>query len=1424
MVALLSIVGVQQSYAYTISELESAGWTKVTSITDVDNYYYVFIDAGSSNYAMGRLSYGSERPVYMPIADPMGFAGEVWYLGEDNGSYTIKNLGDDKFCISGTAGWNNSMTAQQWGDEGLFTFNVTLPEGKYDIKSVKTGSYVGPWNNDNKVSLSNGYENIAANKDADKAPGFYLYSMPRTEYNAKRITASWLTSHGWSQVTDNSALGNASNYYLIIEKVTFGYAMARTSNGRPASKSLSNPFSTRCELWAIAAKGSGYSLQNVVDNTYFTSAAGDWNTSMSNTPNADIIATVSDGVYTLSAGGTSSIGHWRDDQFFPYENENIAANKNNDNRNSYYIYTISKSDYATQRASYIASLAASATKAAPVDLTSYIFNNSDFATLAKLGWTVSGSWGNQQTGNGAYETWNSNNVSVTQELTDLPGGKYQLSVQMVSGDTGRVPYLYANADAEYTANVTQQATTNTYDGMKDEIAADPSYGLLTVSPNVLDGSLTVGMKAPSGWVVFDNFKLKYYGPTVASTAVALPDGGAMTADTWYKFTPAAGDYNLTTTTLGDIVYATDGSIFIEDEGNVTATFGENPVTFSATTYYIKSSSTNSFAYEADSYDVTGLISEYNTAVSNANTAKTNAENADKLNAAEKTALDDAITTYGSIATPADPTKATKTVKDTYETAISTLTSATNTVNTSITAYANAKTYFEKVEPVLATTNAYTSDAYATNYSTPKAAYDAGTLSDDDAAALSYGDHRNGNMPAILLSSWAGTTLYINTWSTEAEGVAPARDFANPFFEYWVADGNNLGATTFTSTIGGLNANALYAVTLNARVKQRNGNRKVADGITMKVGEGDAVDLTQGLHIAMSRRFIDSYTAYGYTDGEGNLVTTITVAENSNISWLAFRDMNYAHVEGANALDEVIAEVTELNGHVPTNVYSTASAVVTSHTESYPTTDAEFETAISEIRTAAATAADYKEEYEAYLELKDYADVLVAVTNDNATANSTLATAISTAASNVNSVADVAALTSINTTLKAAMVTYAGVANPVGDGKKFNLTFMLGKVNFDDCIAWESPELNGFSGWATEQEGGNFQVMENDSKTSGDYHSFMEYWSWSAKANDQFNLYTTVELPEGTYTMSCYAFAVQQDGEAGKPTVNGLYFYANDTQGGVVNDNKLTQKSISFVNDTDQEVKIGLKPVSTGNTYNWMGIGYIELYKVPEQVFEVNESVTYDYSQEGAGNVELTRTIKAGINTLVLPFSMTQEEVEDAFGTDSKVYVIQSYDAESDNVTFAVQDGITANKPCLLQAKSAGTSYFFNARTVVAAASENPATDSYNGFKMVGSYAATSTIPHSDGNVTYYVLSGGKLYDVDTDITIRNTRAYFSLTAPSPAKSLNITLDGQASEVTAPEVVETEEPEVLFNMAGIQVGKDFKGFVINQKGEKRLQNK
>lgn len=232
---------------------------------------------------------------------------------------------------------------------------------------------------------------------------------------------------------------------------------------------------------------------------------------------------------------------------------------------------------------------------------------------------------------------------------------------------------------------------------------------------------------------------------------------------------------------------------------------------------------------------------------------------------------------------------------------------------SIAAYAKAATYLSSVEAVLATTNFYTPTAYSSVYGTYKTAYDAGTLDDATAAGLTYkvashtpSDQRYTDNTAndLLIHGWtfggndastSGSGFYINSWSTESDGSGDAADFANPFYEYWTDNNAVLSAKTISGTISGLTPNAPYSVTANVRVRQTDNQTKVAGSVTMQVGSGSTVDVTAGKQIGSTPRYIKSYTAVGNADSDGKLTLTFTVAGSSNISWLAFRDVNYTRL-------------------------------------------------------------------------------------------------------------------------------------------------------------------------------------------------------------------------------------------------------------------------------------------------------------------------------------------------------------------------------------------------------------------------------------------------------------------------------------------------------------------------------------------------
>ena len=183
--------------------------------------------------------------------------------------------------------------------------------------------------------------------------------------------------------------------------------------------------------------------------------------------------------------------------------------------------TISELNAATtalkqSRRDYYISLA---TNDAPQDLTEFYVVNPDFSTFDATGWTRTGTWGNQQFGTGAMESWRNNNVSVLQDLSGLPNGRYRVSCDMISGNDTKTAYVYAKGMTEVEGeHVTAKSSQDNYATMSNEVAGNTisAYPVL-----VGDGKMTIGFKDPSGWVVVDNFKIIYYGPDLTALKEAL---------------------------------------------------------------------------------------------------------------------------------------------------------------------------------------------------------------------------------------------------------------------------------------------------------------------------------------------------------------------------------------------------------------------------------------------------------------------------------------------------------------------------------------------------------------------------------------------------------------------------------------------------------------------------------------------------------------------------------------------------------------------------------------------------------------------------------------------------------------------------------------------------------------------------------------
>ena len=557
----------------------------------------------------------------------------------------------------------------------------------------------------------------------------------------------------------------------------------------------------------------------------------------------------------------------------------------------------------------------------------------------------------------------------------------------------------------------------------------------------------------------------------------------------------------------------------------------------------------------------------------------------------------------------------------------------------------------------------------------------------------------------------------------------------------------------------------------------------------------------------------------YMDGENNTqtITPTDLGSNTFTFQMPAYDVTITVMASVDktALNEAIAAATIVEGSVPTSVYTPyATALSTAQTvaASDVATVAEVAAATEALTQATATAATFVEPYTAYLELKAIAEYNRDAESDaEDTAKQDFATAITTAQNAADAATTATEVETANTNLKDAMDYYVNHCNPVNTGK-FNLTYML-----------TNPDLTPFytgqhgvhpDGWATEQADGNYQVIPSEDAANPDgIHKYCyEYWSNPAKTNGVFNLYTSVNLVAGTYQMSCYAFAQDQ---AGTNTA-GVYFYANDTQGSQVTNTTLTQQSVEFVNTETQDVKIGLKPTST-NTYNWMGIGYLELYKVPAKSYEVGGD-TWDITTDAAGDVTLNRSIQNGWNAYILPFNMTQAEVETYFGAGAQVKLVKEYIAETEKLKFETIDGLRANVPCLIKATTAAAAgTVIPARTIVPASATEVVYEGTN-VTMTGCYADETNVPKNG----IFVQNAKLVYNSGNgtgDSYVYSTRAYIELNGWTPGaqgiKGLNI--DFGDDEATGIATIENGELKIYtgkaYDLSGREVKNPTKGLYI-----------
>ena len=424
-----------------------------------------------------------------------------------------------------------------------------------------------------------------------------------------------LINDNWALV--NNLENNSDYVYVFIDAKSSAYAMAddNTSNpweswSTPSYRTLSAPAATPTMVWTMETRSDGYALRNMETGRYFNSNNGGsgegWLDKMADTyDTGSFTLTLSDGKYDIL--GVSSglyVGPWNNDGFVKTAGENIAANKSLEQAPGFYVYRMSKANYAAVYLSNCPHLTS------PVNLTFLLTNPTIYqggtATSLPAGWenydshTTDDNKYTEGTGNTKLRGYRSSSSIYNHTLdfdyyttvNNVPGGSWTLTTSASCNRNTAYAYIY-NAT---TSQKTSTALTSTEEDVRVNTTVTHRESI-TVG---IEANITIGnsLSTKTALVNADNFRLSI-DPYVSIMAVALPEDGTMKAGIWYSFTtPATCDHDFSrTTSIGEIIYTTGTQTTLSEATSAGLSFSATQHLIAGETYYIRSNTDNRFVID-----------------------------------------------------------------------------------------------------------------------------------------------------------------------------------------------------------------------------------------------------------------------------------------------------------------------------------------------------------------------------------------------------------------------------------------------------------------------------------------------------------------------------------------------------------------------------------------------------------------------------------------------------------------------------------------------------------------------------------------------------------------------------------------------------------------------------------------------------------
>jgi hypothetical protein len=354
------------------------------------------------------------------------------------------------------------------------------------------------------------------------------------------------------------------------------------------------------------------------------------------------------------------------------------------------------------------------------------------------------------------------------------------------------------------------------------------------------------------------------------------------------------------------------------------------------------------------------------------------------------------------------------------------------------------------------------------------------------------------------------------------------------------------------------------------------------------------------------------------------------------------------------------------------------------------------------------------------------------------------------------------------------------------------------------------EANGTNpkGWTRSNNGWGQQITGLTAETNGVATGTTTAWYYNNNGSWQYGNDGIYVMPLAANQAYELSFKYRKHGSDGQ----------NWMKASVVNSNNEGMEVVQFTPAENSTTFVTAKAYfTTGAAGNYIlsieqngnaHLTDVSLVKAASAGLTLNEDADYEVvNRTYYETINMNRTVKAGFNTVCLPFDLTAEQVANVFGDIAKVYTfLDVADGTNSTINFNTKEEntIEANVPVLIGTATASTAQTIN-RVVL---KSGEAVVAGTNFDFVGTYAPM-TVAEGD-----YFIGNGALYKSAGNTSLKAFRAYIKAKTEASVKMF---INGEEFETSISEINGVAENGVIYNLAGQRISKMQKGInIVNGK--------